>query len=101
MDYTQLMKALYTVQNAREITLKGRRDSILSCSVPQGTIPHGWQIVAEQSTNLQSWYRGYPYLETIETTILDARRQQVKVRTNPAFGQPAAVFLRLVLEPTP
>ncbi len=61
----------------------------------------GWQIVPELSTDLQLWNRGSTYIETLQTVILDARREQLNVRINPTFGQPARVFLRLTVESIP
>ena len=61
----------------------------------------GWQIVGEHSADLQSWNRGPAYIETLETTVLDARRELIKIRINPALGTPPKAFLRLVIQPSP
>ena len=76
-------------------------DGSLSLAFEQLRAAPGWQIVAECSTDLQSWNRGAPHLQTPETAILDARRQQITVRTNLAPGSPSSVFVRLVAEPIP
>ena len=47
MNYQELLARLYDVQDAKEITLKGRRNPILSCSIPDGPIPAGWKRVNE------------------------------------------------------
>ncbi len=60
-----------------------------------------WQVIPEQSLDLQTWNRGPSYVEPLEIVDLDARRQQIKVRSNAALGLPNKVFLRLVVEPKP
>lgn len=47
MDYAQLIAALYTAQHATEITVKGRKEATLSCTIPNGTVPEGWRRINE------------------------------------------------------
>lgn len=48
MDYKTLLAALYEVQSAIDITIKGRgARAQLSCSIPHGRIPDGWRPVNE------------------------------------------------------
>jgi sugar lactone lactonase YvrE len=61
----------------------------------------GWRIVAEQSTDLQVWNRGDSYVEVVQTTTLDSRREQIKVRINPTLGHLEKSFLRLTAEVAP
>lgn len=61
----------------------------------------GWRIVPEYSVDLATWHRGPAYVEIVETTVLDARRQRVNVRLAPALAAQPKGFLRLQIEPSP
>ena len=46
-DLMEILLALAPNGPVEQVTLKGRRDPVLSCSIPQGLIPEGWRLVNE------------------------------------------------------
>ena len=46
MNVIDLQKILKSVPLGLDVTVKGRRDPIVSVSVPDGVVPHGWQRVS-------------------------------------------------------
>jgi hypothetical protein len=61
----------------------------------------GWVIVPEYSADLVAWHRGSAYVEVVETTVIDVRRQRVQVRVSPGLASAPKIFLRLQVEPSP
>lgn len=58
----------------------------------------GWIISPEVSTSLTAWSRSSADVETVSVTPLDARREQVVVRTASPAAPGAPRFLRLCIE---
>jgi hypothetical protein len=62
MNADQLIKLLATVPGAIEVTVKGRKDTMLSCSIPDGEVPIGWRAASEMSSQHVIGFRRILYV---------------------------------------
>ena len=61
----------------------------------------GWQLSVETSTDLVTWNTGDGYTELLDTTVLDVRRQRVRVRASQSLATQPRLFVRLRVSSSP